>query len=129
MRRAPSFLAGAVAAGLMFGGCSRWDPYEPGEHRTVAGGRASEAPSLMRDYGCHSCHTIPGVRGADARVGPPLGGFADRRYIGGRVRNEPDDLVLWILNPQVLKPGTAMPNLGVSGEHARHMAAYLYTLR
>jgi cytochrome c1 len=83
----------------------------------------------MRDYGCGSCHAIPGVRGADSGVGPPLAGFGRRRFIAGRVPNEPDELVRWILHPQGVKPGTAMPDLGVSDQHARDIAAYLYTLR
>lgn len=118
-----------VLAPAALAACTDLDPYRPGEHRKVAGGRAAEAPALMRAYGCGSCHAIPGVRGAGARVGPPLAGFAGRRYIGGRVPNEPEALVRWILDPQGIKPGTAMPDLGVSGEHARHMAAYLLTLR
>lgn len=118
----------ACAASL--GGCQNdFDPYLPREHRVVAGGHAKEAPRAMRDYGCNSCHTIPGVQGANSLVGPPLTAFARRRFIGGRVPNSPEELVLWIRNPQAVKPGTAMPNLGVSDQDARNMAAYLYTLR
>jgi cytochrome c1 len=61
-------------------------------------------------------------------VGPPLAGFARRRFIAGRVPNEPEELVKWIRHPQGIKPGTAMPDLGVSDQHARDIAAYLYTL-
>ncbi len=72
------------------------------------------------NFGCGSCHTIPGVRGADAMVGPPL---------NGRLPNTPENLVHWIVTPQTVEPGTAMPNLGVSEREARDMAAYLYKLR
>lgn len=34
----------------------------------------------------------------------------------------------WVMNPQAVEPGTAMPDLGVSEPEARHIAAYLYTL-
>lgn len=119
-----------LACALALAGCLRdLDPYAPREHRVVAGARPQDAPKAMRDYGCSSCHTIPGVRGAHSLVGPPLTAFAHRRFIGGRVPNSPETLVHWIRNPQSLKPGTAMPNLGVSEQDALNMAAYLYTLR
>jgi cytochrome c1 len=35
----------------------------------------------------------------------------------------------WIEDPVAIEPGTAMPNLGVTGNQAHDMAAYLYTLR
>jgi cytochrome c len=43
--------------------------------------------------------------------------------------NSAENLIRWIVNPQAINPGTAMPNLGVSEPHARDMAAYLFTLR
>ncbi len=125
-RRALALAAGVACAALA--GCLRdLDPYLEERH-TVAGGKPAHAPAAMRDYGCGSCHAIPGVRGADSQVGPPLAGFARRRFIAGRVPNEPEELVRWIRHPQGIKPGTAMPDLGVSDQHARDIAAYLYTL-
>jgi cytochrome c1 len=82
----------------------------------------------MKQYGCVTCHVVPGVTTAAAAVGPPLRNFGDRSFIAGRLRNEPETLVLWIMHPQRLKPGTAMPELGVTDSSARHIAAYLYTL-
>jgi cytochrome c1 len=49
--------------------------------------------------------------------------------VAGRLPNVPEPLVRWIVDPPAVKPGTPMPNLGVTPEDARHMAAYLYTLR
>jgi cytochrome c2 len=118
----------AVAA-LLCAACTRQSPRLPEHARVVAGGDPKHGPAAMLEYGCASCHTIPGVRGADALVGPPLTGWAKRRYIAGRVPNEPDKLVEWILHPQGIKPGTAMPDMGVKGDDALHMAAYLYTLK
>ena len=96
---------------------------------TVHGADASRAPGLMLDYGCTTCHTIPGVTGASGSVGPPLDGFRDRAYVAGILPNEPGGLVRWLMNPTVHAPMTAMPDLGVTETHARDMAAYLYTLR
>jgi len=80
-------------------------------------------------YGCGSCHTVPGVREATGLVGPPLVAWQRRIYIAGEVPNTPQNLVHWIVMPQSIEPGTAMPNLGVTDGDARDIAAYLYTLR
>ena len=97
--------------------------------RAVPGGDVQRGQAAMGRYGCGSCHTIPGVNGANARVGPPLNGWAGRTYIAGELANTPDNLIRWLKNPQEVEPGTAMPYLGVSETDARDIAAYLYTLR
>ena len=83
----------------------------------------------MRQYGCASCHTIPGVPGANGLVGPPLSGVARRVYLGGVLPNTPENMVRWIQAPQEIAPATAMPDMGLSERVARDMASYLYTLR
>ncbi len=89
--------------------------------QTIASGRR-----LIAAYGCGSCHSIPGVPGADATLGPSLDHFYDHSYIAGRLPNTWNNLVQWIQNPQEVKPGTAMPNLGVTQDQAFDIAAYLY---
>lgn len=88
-------------------------------------GRGQE---LFISYGCGTCHTVPGLGRADGNVGPSLHGFARRSFIAGQVANSPDNLVQWIVVPDSIAPGTAMPTIGVSEEDARHIAAFLYTL-
>jgi cytochrome c len=83
---------------------------------------------LLRAYGCGACHTIPGVGDAHAHVGPPLTEWARRRYIAGSLPNTTDNLTRWIVDPQAIEPGTAMPTLGVSEDEARLIGAYLYSL-
>lgn len=95
----------------------------------VAGGSSSRGSVAIAAYGCGSCHVIPGVPAATGRVGPPLTDFADRTFVAGKLRNEPNALVQWIRDPQRVTPGTAMPTLGVTESDARDIAAYLYTLR
>lgn len=94
----------------------------------VPGGDATRGEQRLVAYGCGSCHVIPGVPAASGRVGPPLTDFADRKFVAGRLRNEPAGLIAWIQHPQQVSPGTAMPDLGVTDADARDMAAYLYTL-
>ena len=97
--------------------------------RRLTGGEPGRGPALMRTYGCAQCHTIPGVPGANGLVGPPLAGVAGRVYLAGVVTNTPDNMVRWIMDPKAIDAKTAMPNTGVTEEQARHIAAYLYTLR
>jgi len=99
------------------------------EVSALTGGDPDQGPPLMTRYGCSGCHTIPGVRGARGRVGPPLQQFASRVYIGGVLTNRPDHLVRWIVNPRAMNAKTAMPVTGISEAEARHVAAYLLTLR
>ncbi|HEX6364422.1 MAG TPA: c-type cytochrome [Albitalea sp.] len=86
------------------------------------------AQLALRQYACVACHRIPGVTGSDANVGPPLDGLARRRLIAGRLPNTPENLARWIRVPQQVKPGSAMPDLGVTEAHARVMAEYLSRL-
>jgi cytochrome c1 len=61
-------------------------------------------------------------------VGPPLKGVASRVIIGGVLPNSPENMVLWLRHPQKVAPLTAMPDLGVTEQDARDIAAYLATL-
>ena len=94
--------------------------------RALTGGDPERAPEIMRRYGCSSCHTIPGIPGADGQVGPRLSGLLHRVYIGGGAVNSPDQLVHFIVTPQQFSPHSAMPASGISEAEARDVAAYLY---
>lgn len=98
-------------------------------YAAATGGLAGRGEQVIRNKNCGSCHTIPGVHGARGLVGPPLYFFSRRTYIAGELPNTPDNLVRWIMSPQSVEAGTAMPNLGLSEQQARDVAAYLYTLR
>jgi mono/diheme cytochrome c family protein len=83
----------------------------------------------LHQYACNMCHEIPGVSGPPAHAGPPLHGLKERVYVAGVLLNNPANMILWIRHPQSVNPRTAMPELGVTEEDARDMAAYLYRLR
>jgi cytochrome c2 len=113
-------LAGAIAL------CGCGNPQsEAAAHRI---GNPSRGAALISWYGCGTCHSVPGVPGANALVGPPLDHFAQRGYVAGMLRNSPDNLVRWIRDPQKIVPGNAMPALGIDDHDARDIAAYLYTI-
>jgi cytochrome c1 len=95
------------------------------------GSPAAEGQALIAAKPCVGCHTIPGIPGANGTVGPNLAGVASRTTIaGGAVPNNgPDDLKKWVLNPPALKPGTIMPNLGLTDDEATKIVAYLELLK
>ncbi len=105
-------------------GSAGGEPYRP-----VTGGDAARGRAKLGQYGCGSCHVIPGVDGAEGVVGPPLIFFGRRTVIAGEVQNTAEELIAWIMNPQAIEPNTVMPNLNISAGDARDMAAYLYTLQ
>lgn len=92
-------------------------------------GDPDHGSQVIHDYGCGSCHLIPGIHDAHGLVGPPLFYFGQRTMIAGELPNTPENLVKWLRNPQSVEPNNAMPDLGLSEDQAWDAAAYLYTLR
>ena len=90
---------------------------------------AERGRRLLTHYQCGSCHSIPGVAGANGRSAPPLVAFGKRSYIAGQAPNEGDALVRWIVKPTSLVPAATMPAMGAGPADARDMAAYLQRLR
>lgn len=120
-------LAAATASLLLATGC-RGGRYTAAEE-IVPGGSPQVGAQIIVSYRCGACHMIPGIKGADGLVGPPLTLFARRTYVGGELPNTPPNLIRWIRDPPAIEPGTAMPALGLNEHQARDVAAYLYTLR
>ena len=120
----------ALLAALLVGACNDEAALDArNAAAAMTGGDPERGAVIARKYGCQACHTIPGVVGADGLVGPPLSGIASRSYIGGVLANTPENMVRWIRDPKGVDSLTAMPNTGVTESDARHIAAYLYTLR
>jgi len=57
------------------------------------------------------------------------GGGADGTCLAGKLTNTPQNLIRWIRDPRGIEPSTAMPNMGVTEQAGRDIAAFLYTLR
>ena len=92
-------------------------------------GNAARGKVALAQYACASCHIIPGVTAPPGRVGPTLASIGSRSIVAGLLANTPEQMIAWIRRPQAVSPGTAMPDMGVSEQDARDMAAYLETLR
>jgi cytochrome c len=122
----PAILS-VLAALALLSGCTGGQT--PVSYAAVTGGTPKQGRAIIQEYNCGSCHIIPGIRDANGLVGPPLILFGRRTFIAGELPNNTANLVQWIRNPQSIEPKNAMPNLGLSDEQARSVAAYLYTLR
>lgn len=92
-------------------------------------GARQRGARLIAHEGCGTCHTIPGIPDAHGMVGPPLGTIGVRVMIAGMLPNTPPNLIKWLMSPQSVVPGNAMPDMGLSASDAADIAAYLYTLR
>jgi cytochrome c551/c552 len=95
----------------------------------MTGGNPARGRALIREIGCGSCHTIPGIKGADSNVGPSLDKIAGRMFIAGVLENNPENMTRWLQNAPAVDEKTAMPNLGLPEQDARDIAGYLYTLK
>jgi cytochrome c len=126
--RSVYFLALACVV-LAAGACDQLSSKEINNTAKLTGGGNASAGKLeIRKYGCNSCHTISGVPGARGLVGPPLNGIRDRYYIAGELPNTPKNLMRWIQHPLQVESHTVMPEMGVTEQDSRDIAAYLYTL-
>jgi cytochrome c oxidase subunit 2 len=78
---------------------------------------------------CAYCHAIRGTT-AVGEVGPDLTHVAGRASLAANtIPNDPADLTNWIRDPQHIKPGNHMPDVGLSPDELRAVVAYLKGLK
>ena len=95
-------------------------------------GDAAAGRTLFTAKGCIACHTAQGIQGATGTIGPNLNGIGDpakRPTLTDGAANTPEHIREWIKDPQKLKPGTMMPNLGLTDKEADDLTALLLTLK
>ena len=89
---------------------------------------AQQGKALFAQSTCVGCHTITGV--SAGQIGPSLTHFGSRKSLAANMMaNTPDNVAKWIENPEHMKPGARMPNLGMKGEQSKALAAYLLSLK
>jgi cytochrome c len=121
----------ALLAVAMLTGCNDMigDRKDMQAAANLTGGNPEAGRDRIQHYGCRACHTIPGIPGANALVGPPLIHWSRRTYIAGELPNTPENLMRWLQHPPQVEPKTAMPDMGVTDADSRDIAAYLYSLK
>jgi cytochrome c oxidase subunit 2 len=81
---------------------------------------------LFMTKGCVGCHSLQAVNAPKGMIGPNLANVGARSYIGaGSFQNTDENLSHWIQNPQAMKKGVLMPNLGVTPDEAKSLVAFL----
>ncbi len=100
------------------------------QQRTAeAGSNARDGQKIFESTACVNCHTIRGTP-AIGRFGPDLTHLMSRDTIAsGAVPNNSDNLRRWIQNPNVIKPGSKMPAMGLGEVELNSVTAYMETLR
>jgi len=77
---------------------------------------------LFTDKGCVACHEY------NTELCPSLEGLSKREtFLGGKEKVSATNLARWLRDPAAMKPGTAMPNLGLSEEEINELVRYLLT--
>ncbi len=93
-----------------------------------AAATAQAGKQQFLDDQCASCHRIAGTP-AQADVGPDLSHLATRTTLAAlTIPNNPQRLAAWIHNPQAIKPGDRMPDLGLSNAQVSELVTYLDSL-
>ena len=90
---------------------------------------AAEGQKAFFANSCVNCHTIRGTS-AQGKFGPDLTHLMSRETLGaGAVSNTPNNLRLWVRDPQKFKVGCLMPNMQLTDQEVDQIAAYLQTLK
>src|SRR5262249_26372136 len=89
---------------------------------------AKQGKTVFGESTCVGCHTIAGI--SAGQIGPNLTHFGSRKTLAANLMaNTPENVAKWIENPDHMKPGARMPNLGMTGEQSKALAAYLLSLK
>ncbi len=113
----------------------RWVAHQNQPPVKPTGGLAAAGAKIWANAPCAICHTIKGVSGFSKEYtygfrGPDLTHFGSRRTMAGSImKNTPQNVALWIKDPDALKPGAHMPALGLDREQRNDLAAYLESLK
>jgi len=92
-------------------------------------GDAAKGEQVFMSGACGTCHAVQDTK-AKGVIGPNLTHFASRRTFAGSILDiSPQNLSAWLANPENLKPGTKMPNLGLTPEKISALVSYLENLK
>jgi cytochrome c oxidase subunit II len=106
----------------------RWLRQQAAPARPPAGAGARAGAKVFSDD-CASCHTIRGTT-ANGQVGPDLTHVGSRTTIAAlTLPNDRAALADWLRDPQHVKPGNRMPDLGLSQRDVDALVSYLEGLK
>jgi cytochrome c oxidase subunit 2 len=101
----------------------------PSNEDDIPGSPVPLAVRLFADK-CATCHARTPTDDSGSGKGPSLAHIASRETLGGGIqRNTPENLMLWLTNPQAAKPGNRMPTIQLSPAESATILAFLETLK
>jgi cytochrome c oxidase subunit 2 len=91
---------------------------------------ARRGRELFRSLACAGCHTIDGLTAGKFQGAPNLTHVASKpSIVGGLLAPvNVENLRRWISDPPAVKPGTTMPNLGLSEQQITDLVNFLLVL-
>ncbi len=96
---------------------------------SATGNDVPDFPERLFRSKCGDCHTVVATAPSSGK-GPSLRHLASRETLGGGIsRNTPENLMLWLTDPQAAKPGNRMPNIPLTADERRVLLTYLESLR
>jgi cytochrome c oxidase subunit 2 len=108
---------------------SAWEARHRRPHPVPAAPELGRGEEVFFRASCHVCHRIRDTR-ADGRLGPDLTHIGTRLTLGaGSIENTRALLAKWILEPQVIKPGSLMPHTPLARDDLELLLDYLQSLR
>jgi cytochrome c oxidase subunit 2 len=103
---------------------------QPGSQGGRQDPQVASGEKLFSSKGCVACHSLQAVNAPKGMVGPNLANVGARTYIAaGTLKNTDANLARWIRDPQGIKKGVLMPNLGLSDADAQALVAFLRAQR
>jgi cytochrome c len=107
-------------------------PSRPPSKPVELSGAAAEGKEVFLSKGCVACHRAPNLPDAQGTLGPNLAGIGNptaHPKIAAVVDNTPENMKRWLQEPQKVKPGSAMPSLGLTDAEAANLTAFLETFK
>lgn len=90
---------------------------------------AAKGADVFREKNCVNCHSIAGLM-TRGRVAPDLTHVGSRTTLAaGTLANTPQNLAKWLKNPQSVKKGVLMPDIGLNTDQIKYLTAYLEGLK
>jgi cytochrome c oxidase subunit II len=94
------------------------------EDASAAGGRR-----IFETTACINCHTVRGTL-ANGRFGPDLTHLMSRATLAsGAAENTPENLRVWLREPDAIKPGSLMPAMKLREPELDALVQYMRSLR
>jgi cytochrome c oxidase subunit II len=95
----------------------------------AADASATAGRRVFETTACINCHTVRGTA-ANGRFGPDLTHVMSRVTIAsGAAENTPENMRVWLKNPDAIKPGSLMPAMKLSETELDALVGYMQSLR